>query len=252
MTLTARASSLEYLADEIAVTLLAKTGNVPRVSLTLTQSSGLARAEVHVTRSKDIFPPYKFGAAPYVLENSDIAKLGNPSTVQAEHQQSLGDTSHKTHRAILGMGSNINDRIATINSALALLAQLGTIIRLSYLYESPAKYVVDQPDFLNLCLIIDTELSALALLKQLKAIEAQLGRAPMSLDARNGPRVIDIDLLYYDAQIISKSVLVVPHPSIYERDFVLRPLVEYAVTSMHALLTLFLASRLTTETPSNW
>lgn len=66
----------------------------------------------------------------------------------------------------------------------------------------------------------------MALLRNIKSIEEQLGRAPVPLTARNGPRVIDIDVLYYDCAVLATSVLVVPHPSIYERDFVLRPLVE--------------------------
>lgn len=177
MTHIARAASLDSLADEIAATLLAKLGNVPRVTLTLTTPTALARAEVHVTRSKAVVPPYPFGAAPYVLdETSDITIYGHATEEQSRQHD---DTRPKVHRAILGMGSNINDRVETINSAVTLLAQFGTIIRLSFLYESPAKYVTNQPDFLNLCLIIDTDLSAMALLRNIKAIEEQLGRAPV-------------------------------------------------------------------------
>lgn len=119
VTHTARPVSLEYLADEIATTLLAKSGNVPRVTVTLAQTTPLARAEVHVTRAKDI-PPNHVAAAPYVLQPpTDIAKLGSTSQ----------NSPQATHRTILGVGSNINDRVDTINRALALLAQLGTVVK---------------------------------------------------------------------------------------------------------------------------
>jgi len=239
VTRTTQATSLQYLADEMAEELLAKLGNVPRLTISIAQPTPLVRAEVHVTRSKKVFPPYLHEGTPYVLENSQDTHTTKYSKITPSLQ------TPSMHRAILGVGSNINDRVSTINSALDLLAQLGSIIRISFLYESPAKYVEDQPDFLNLCLIIDTAHTAMELLRKIKSIEEQLGRAPVrkyrsalnltldtssdtltALTARNGPRVIDIDVLYYDSEVISKSVLVVPHPSIYERDFVLRPLAE--------------------------
>ena len=80
-----------------------------------------------------------------------------------------------------------------------------------------------QPEFLNAVLKIRTKLSALLLLKSLKAIEKELGRKK---SVRFGPRVIDLDILLYGDKIIETKDLVVPHPRIFERDFVLRPLLE--------------------------
>ncbi|MFA7283142.1 MAG: 2-amino-4-hydroxy-6-hydroxymethyldihydropteridine diphosphokinase [Candidatus Omnitrophota bacterium] len=126
----------------------------------------------------------------------------------------------------LGIGSNLGDRRKYINTASGMVARLkGTrVIKKSRLYNSrrcggPA----GQPDFLNGALKIKTGLSPLGLLKGLKGIEKKLGRAP---GPRFGPRVIDIDILLYADRVIRLRDLTVPHPRMFKRWFVLKPLGE--------------------------
>jgi len=134
--------------------------------------------------------------------------------------------------AYLSLGSNLGDREANIASALKMLGREARILEVSSLYETEPVGYKDQPWFLNCACSVETNLSPQALLEFVKAIEKNLGRKPT---LRFGPRLIDIDILFYDGLILDSPDLVVPHPRLAERAFVLVPLKEIAPNLVHPL-----------------
>ena len=125
----------------------------------------------------------------------------------------------------LALGSNLGDRMAHLHTALAALDALLVIERVSSVYETAAAYVDDQPSFFNAVLRGTTNLAPHDLLAALQRIERDGGR---TAGIRFGPRPIDLDILHYDELILDSPDLVLPHPRIAERAFVLRPLAEIA------------------------
>lgn len=125
--------------------------------------------------------------------------------------------------AYLGLGTNLGDRDANLAAALELLDERVGIDAVSSVYESEPVGYTAQPKFLNLVARIRTKLAPRDLLEALQEIERELGR---ERHFRNAPRVIDVDLLLYDDEVLEEPGLTVPHPRMLERDFVLRPLVE--------------------------
>jgi len=132
-------------------------------------------------------------------------------------------------RAFVGLGSNLGDREATILRALARLKEESEIrvVRVSTLRETDPVGYVDQPQFLNGVVELETELPARGLLTRLLAIERKLGRTRED-GPPLGPRTIDLDLLLYGEDTIAEAGLQVPHPRLHERRFVLEPLAEVA------------------------
>ncbi len=128
----------------------------------------------------------------------------------------------------LGLGSNIGDRRAALQSAVAALpAESIEVLASSSVYETePVGLVPDQRDFYNACLEIDTGLGPEELLDACKRVERGLGRSPGG--RRHGPRVIDVDLLLLDDLSYSSERLTLPHPEVTTRRFVLVPLLELA------------------------
>jgi 2-amino-4-hydroxy-6-hydroxymethyldihydropteridine diphosphokinase len=128
-------------------------------------------------------------------------------------------------RAFLGIGSNLGDRLETLQHAVGLLhATPGIdVVASSRVYETDPVGGVEQPDFLNAVLEISTDLSAEELLARCLAVEAELGR---TREIHWGPRTIDVDVLGYDEATITEAGLVVPHPRMHERAFVMMPLLE--------------------------
>ncbi|NHM74611.1 2-amino-4-hydroxy-6-hydroxymethyldihydropteridine diphosphokinase [Staphylococcus sp. 11007852] len=127
----------------------------------------------------------------------------------------------------LGLGSNIGDREQQLKSAVERLDQVTDIHvqQVSSMHETKPVGYVDQPDFLNVCLHIKTSLSPEVLLQQCLDIEKELHRVRK---VRWGPRTIDIDVLLYGDRIIESEQLIVPHPRMTERAFVMIPLNEIA------------------------
>jgi len=132
--------------------------------------------------------------------------------------------------AFIAFGSNIGNREANINNAFDLLKQKMSIVKRSALYETKPMYVQEQDWFLNGAAKVETKLPPRRLLLFLKDIEQKLGRKSVE---RNGPRIIDLDILFYGKQIVDENDLHVPHPKIEERAFVLVPLVEIAADFVH-------------------
>ncbi|MDE2223715.1 MAG: 2-amino-4-hydroxy-6-hydroxymethyldihydropteridine diphosphokinase [Xanthomonadaceae bacterium] len=133
----------------------------------------------------------------------------------------------ETVTACVALGSNLGDPCVQVGRGFAALAALPhTILRArSRLYRTPPWGVVDQPDFVNAAARLDTTLAPRELLDALLAIEASAGRVR---GARNGPRTLDLDLLLYGDRAINEPDLVVPHPGLHERAFVLLPLADVA------------------------
>ncbi len=126
-------------------------------------------------------------------------------------------------RALLGLGANLGDPVATLNEAKARLGRVGRVTAASSLYRTPPWGVSDQPPFVNAALALETELDPDALLAALKALERALGRVA---SVRWGPRAIDVDILDYDGIRRDDPALTIPHPRLFERAFVLVPLAE--------------------------
>lgn len=135
-----------------------------------------------------------------------------------------------THTAYLALGSNLDDRLGNLRKAAAALAPQVIVQRASPVYQTAPWGILDQPDFLNQALEVKTELSPVDLLARIKEIEAALGRAQT---IRYGPRRIDLDILFYEDQVIDLPFLQVPHPRLHERTFVLAPLADLAPDLRH-------------------
>lgn len=137
------------------------------------------------------------------------------------------------HTAFLGLGSNLGDRDANLAAALQALGAIVTVERVSSVYDTAPMHYTNQPRFHNMVCQVTTDLSPIALLRAIKEIERHLGRQQ---GMRYGPRIIDIDLLFYDQEILHSEELTVPHPRLAERAFVLAPLAEIAPTLVHPTL----------------
>jgi 2-amino-4-hydroxy-6-hydroxymethyldihydropteridine diphosphokinase len=138
------------------------------------------------------------------------------------------------NRAYLLTGGNMGNRTANLQEAIDLIsASAGKVVAVSSVYETKAWGKTEQPDFLNQVLVIDTTFSAEDLMDQLTEIELEMGRRR---EEKYGPRKIDIDILFYNDAIISKTNLTIPHPRLHLRNFTLEPLFELAPHLIHPVL----------------
>ncbi|GAA5843785.1 hypothetical protein JCM3766R1_000541 [Sporobolomyces carnicolor] len=214
---------------------LPPTWNVPRTTVRVAKPVALMFAKhpsVQVTRRRSDFYP----------------------THELARSYSTSASPEGRHTALLGLGTNLGDRVGNLSNALGKLQELAKgsvkVISTSFLYESEAMYHEEQARFLNAAIEIDTSLSPSALLDTLKDVEANLGRDFTTF--RNGPRVIDLDLLLYDDAVYERPAaskhdnrwLKVPHQSIQEREFVLRPLADLAPARRHPVTGLALFEHL--------
>ncbi|WP_449245678.1 2-amino-4-hydroxy-6-hydroxymethyldihydropteridine diphosphokinase [Desulfobacca acetoxidans] len=137
--------------------------------------------------------------------------------------------------AYIGLGANLGDPAAQLDEARRRLAQIDgiEITRVSSYYTTPPVGVLDQPWFVNAVVEIRTRLAPLALLDVLQEIENAMGRIRKE---RWGPRLVDLDLLLYNTMIIQSPRLVIPHPEMHRRGFVLLPLAEIAPQTRHPVL----------------
>ncbi|MDD2516589.1 MAG: 2-amino-4-hydroxy-6-hydroxymethyldihydropteridine diphosphokinase [Synergistales bacterium] len=134
----------------------------------------------------------------------------------------------------ISLGSNIGDRLGTIRQASLLLKGMGIQnVASSDIFETAPWGVKEQPWFLNACLLVDTSVSPRELLSRLQSIENRLGRVSRF---RWGPREIDLDLLFMDGLAVDEEDLVLPHPEMHNRSFVLVPLNQVAPDWVHPLL----------------
>lgn len=137
-----------------------------------------------------------------------------------------------SHVVYLALGTNMGDRAGNLAQALKWLSPQVRILEQSPIYETPPWGYVDQPDFLNQVVMGETDLVPKQLLRFLKGLEAHLGRRN---SIRNGPRPIDLDILFYDDLILEMPGLSIPHPRMAGRGFVLLPLCDLVPDLRHPL-----------------
>jgi len=133
--------------------------------------------------------------------------------------------------AYLCLGSNLGERQKNLIQALSLLSQQIKLKRVSHIYETEPVGYKEQSLFLNLVCQITTDLNSRELLYLAKAIENKMGRRPSG--QKNSPRLIDIDILFFNNKIMKTQDLTIPHPRLVQRAFVLIPLAEIAPKLIH-------------------
>ena len=138
-----------------------------------------------------------------------------------------------TEPVYIALGTNLGDREGNLGTAKDALAPQVTVERESSIYITPPWGYADQPDFYNQVIEVRTRLAPVPLLRYLKAIEKGMGRVTLF---RNGPRVIDLDILFYGERVVDVGDLQIPHPRMAGRAFVLVPLVELASDLVHPVL----------------
>ncbi len=147
------------------------------------------------------------------------------------------------HRAFIGIGTNLGDRAANYREAIQRIAELpeSRLVRQSSIYETEPVGEI-KGAFLNAAVEIETELAPDVLMRKLLVIERVMGRRrvkgrkPSVSRGKYRPRIIDLDLLFFDKEIIDTHTLHVPHPRLHERRFVLAPMSELAPSLMHPKL----------------
>jgi 2-amino-4-hydroxy-6-hydroxymethyldihydropteridine diphosphokinase len=137
------------------------------------------------------------------------------------------------HIVFLALGSNMGNRLANLKAVINNLTPQMTVKNKSSVYETPPWGFTEQAEFLNQVIMVNTYLTPESLLGHLKRLEVALGRVP---NFQNGPRLIDIDILFYDDLMIDTHTLAIPHPRLHERAFVLVPLAEIAPDFVHPVL----------------
>lgn len=134
--------------------------------------------------------------------------------------------------AALALGTNLGDRRRNLSAAIEHLGKELEILKLSAIYETAPLYVTDQPAFLNMAMLAETALAPHPLLALAKDVERRVGRLP---SCRNGPRAIDVDILFLGDCVIGTAELTIPHPRLAERRFALAPLADIAPDWRHPL-----------------
>ena len=149
---------------------------------------------------------------------------------------------HVSNSVFLGTGSNIGNRLAILKKTFAAIQdQLGDIKNYSSIYETAAWGITDQQAFLNQVIEIQTPLSPEILMEKILQIEKSFGRVR---DEKWGPRNIDIDILFFNAEILQTALLQIPHPQIAFRKFVLVPMAEIAPDFQHPELQISMSTML--------
>jgi 2-amino-4-hydroxy-6-hydroxymethyldihydropteridine diphosphokinase len=140
-------------------------------------------------------------------------------------------------KVYLGLGTNLGDKEQNLHSAILYIEkQIGTVVSLSAFYNSEPWGFESANSFLNAVLCVETNLLPLDLLHQTKQIEVCMGRTAKSSDGIYSDRIMDIDLLLYDALIMETPQLVLPHPLMNQRVFVMEPLAQIAPDLKHPVL----------------
>ncbi|KAF8576275.1 Dihydropteroate synthase [Ramaria rubella] len=237
--------TLESLAASISRTALSygrgsqHPSRHATVKITKAKAIGCAEfVEVEVNRTAEYF------TAPRQPPKAPVAAVKRPTHARVP---SIGSAKGPAkHVVAIAIGSNIGDRYANIENALRQMEgrhEIITITGTSFLYESEPMYILDQDKFLNCVIMVETTLRPADLLILLKHLEEIVGRVK---SLRNGPRAIDLDILFYDSLILDtrkdggdgskEGELVIPHMRLSEREFVLRPLIDLIPEYTHPLL----------------
>lgn len=140
----------------------------------------------------------------------------------------------KYNDVFLSLGANIGDRVSSLNNAIELLeTRCGNIVQKSHIYESEAWGFKSKNLFLNMCIEINSKLSISAFAAEIQIIEKILGRIKKHENNIYSDRLIDIDIIFFDSEIINSPNLTIPHPRMHKRRFVLVPLAEIAAEKIH-------------------
>jgi 2-amino-4-hydroxy-6-hydroxymethyldihydropteridine diphosphokinase len=137
------------------------------------------------------------------------------------------------HTIYLALGTNLGDRLSNLANAIAAMPPQISPLECSPIYETPPWGYTHQPAFLNQVIKAETDLAPQDLLQTLKNLETRLGREPTF---KYGPRVIDLDILFYNQVVLETAELTIPHPRMAERAFVLVPLADLAPNLRHPSL----------------
>lgn len=135
--------------------------------------------------------------------------------------------------AYLSLGSNVGNREKNLREAIRRLGTLGRVVSVSSFYETEPVEFTEQPWFLNCAVALETAQSASQLMSGILEMELEMGRQRLQ---KKGPRIIDIDILLFEDEIVKTPDLTIPHPAMAERRFVLEPLAEIADQARHPVL----------------
>ncbi len=135
----------------------------------------------------------------------------------------------------ISLGTNIGNRYQNLLTAIQEIKKTGEIIKKSSIYETEPIGLKKQSNFLNMIIKIKTNLSPIELIFCLQEIEHKMGRNKEK-ELKNGPRIIDLDILFYKKEIIKNKNLKIPHPKLHKRNFILTPLKEISPNLIHPIL----------------
>ena len=140
------------------------------------------------------------------------------------------------HTAYIGAGSNMGDKLSNCKNGISTLTTTRDVVEKAWsrFYKTEPVDYKDQDWFINVVVKVETTLAPLELLKRLKSIEREAGRVEGAI--RFGPRILDLDIILYDDLVTNSSELVVPHPRMHKRRFVLRPICDIDPTIVHPVL----------------
>ncbi|MGZ3638643.1 MAG: 2-amino-4-hydroxy-6-hydroxymethyldihydropteridine diphosphokinase [Ktedonobacterales bacterium] len=173
--------------------------------------------------------------------------MTRPDRVEASPARSSEHLGAATHLVYFGLGSNLGELDRNLQAALNSLAGVVRLTAVSSVYETAPLLVTDQPRFHNAVCAGHTSLAPLDILHGIKSMEQTLGRVE---GVRFGPRLIDIDLLFYDQLVIETPELTLPHPRLAERAFVVAPLAEIAPDLLHPVFHVTVGALAATILPS--
>lgn len=215
-----------------------KTGD-----LTKSVHYGLVAQDVEklfLEKSIDLIETCAENIAEMVLKKYELVKevkviVKKPwAPLQMHFENVAVEITRKWHRVYLSLGSNIGNKRKNLLEAIRKIGELENteVVKSSTILETEPFGYLEQDNFLNACLEVKTLMTAQEFLKEILQIELDMGRVR---EIKWGPRIIDIDILFYDKEIIEEDNLAVPHPWICEREFVLDPLSEIATNYIHPL-----------------
>lgn len=211
--------------------------------LTKSVHYGLVAQDVEklfLEKSIDLIETCAENIAEMVLKKYELVKevkviVKKPwAPLQMHFENVAVEITRKWHRVYLSLGSNIGNKRKNLLEAIRKIGELENteVVKSSTILETEPFGYLEQDNFLNACLEVKTLMTAQEFLKEILQIELDMGRVR---EIKWGPRIIDIDILFYDKEIIEEDNLAVPHPWICEREFVLDPLSEIAPNYIHPL-----------------
>ena len=149
------------------------------------------------------------------------------------HQNRMVEKKAERHDVYIGAGSNMGDRFLNCRNGIDTLIKSGNsvLVKKSKIYKTEPVDYLDQNRFINFVVKIETDLDPFVLLKKLKDTEREIGRKDNSI--RFGPRILDLDIIFYDDLVVNTSSLVIPHPRMHKRRFVLQPVCDINPEKVH-------------------